>query len=241
MKFKDLVDNIILEKEDEASKLLKEEIKNRILEKTNRVYNGKNMKHAIAFFTEYPGWHDYAKDRATVNAIKRLVKQGTLEVNEYHQARLKESVNENYLSESLRLTLSDKKVITAFTKKEEADSKHLYTDGKSLDGLWRGGNKIAYWEGDKVKFREIDSRSAQTIIRALKRMLPKNLTEMEYPYGKISNADLEKAEKILWDAERAVRNHEFETENEYVDSLENVNDDILTYINFRFDRRSGAY
>ena len=54
---------------------------------------GKNMKHAMEYYARNeiwgfaPFWSGYAhKDRATINAIESLVKQGYLEVNKYHMA-----------------------------------------------------------------------------------------------------------------------------------------------------------
>lgn len=50
---------------------------------------GKNMKHALNFATEYPGWHQWDKRcRATKDAIKRLTRRGLIEVNCYNQFRL---------------------------------------------------------------------------------------------------------------------------------------------------------
>jgi len=42
---------------------------------------GKNMKHALGFISRCSGWHTFARDRATVDAIKRLEKLGLVEVN----------------------------------------------------------------------------------------------------------------------------------------------------------------
>jgi len=51
---------------------------------------GKNMKHALMFARKYPGWHEYAEDRATVVAIRKLAELGYVELNEYHQYRVRE-------------------------------------------------------------------------------------------------------------------------------------------------------
>lgn len=40
----------------------------------------KNIKHAYAFATTYPGWHTMSQDRATKNAISWLEKRGLVEV-----------------------------------------------------------------------------------------------------------------------------------------------------------------
>jgi hypothetical protein len=66
-------------------------------------------------------------------------------------------------------------VLDAFTSGRPASSKKLHSDGKVLDGLWMGGNKIAEWKNGKVVIRQITSRSEQTVARALKRMTPKKL------------------------------------------------------------------
>ena len=49
---------------------------------------GKNQVHALAFITKCSGWHSYAKDRATTNAVKRLAEKGLVEINRFHQFRL---------------------------------------------------------------------------------------------------------------------------------------------------------
>jgi hypothetical protein len=49
---------------------------------------GKNMRHALDFVRRYPGWHDFKNDRATVNAIQRLVIRGLVTVSEFHQFRI---------------------------------------------------------------------------------------------------------------------------------------------------------
>lgn len=46
---------------------------------------GKNMKHALEFANKHKGWHSYAKDRATVQAIQRLEKLGLIKTNIYRQ------------------------------------------------------------------------------------------------------------------------------------------------------------
>jgi hypothetical protein len=66
-------------------------------------------------------------------------------------------------------------VLDAFTSGRPASSKKLHSDGKVLDGLWMGGNKIAEWKNGKVVIRQITSRSEQTVARALKKMTPKKL------------------------------------------------------------------
>jgi len=48
---------------------------------------GKNMKHALNFAKKYPGWHTFAKDRATVNAVHNLQRKGLIEINSFNQFR----------------------------------------------------------------------------------------------------------------------------------------------------------
>lgn len=49
---------------------------------------GRNMYRMFSFALAYPDWHSYAKDRSTVDAVKRLEKRGLVEVNKHHQYRL---------------------------------------------------------------------------------------------------------------------------------------------------------
>lgn len=49
---------------------------------------GKNMRHALNFVTNYPKkWHSFSADRATKEAVNKLLKLGLVEINEYHQFR----------------------------------------------------------------------------------------------------------------------------------------------------------
>ena len=53
-----------------------------------------NILNTLAFFAKYSdGWHSYSGDRATVSAVKSLVKRGYLEVNEFNQARFTGKTN----------------------------------------------------------------------------------------------------------------------------------------------------
>lgn len=54
-----------------------------------------NILNTLVFYVQYSnGWHSYDKtDRATVSAIKSLVKRGYLEVNEFNQARFTGKTN----------------------------------------------------------------------------------------------------------------------------------------------------
>jgi len=49
---------------------------------------GKNMIRLLRFAIQFPSWHTYGKDRATVDAVKRLERLGFVEINEYRQFRL---------------------------------------------------------------------------------------------------------------------------------------------------------
>ncbi len=49
--------------------------------KTQTARIGKNMHHALVFALKYPGWHSYAKDQATVQAIKRLAGRGLVQLH----------------------------------------------------------------------------------------------------------------------------------------------------------------
>ena len=80
-----------------------------------------------------------------------------------------------YRFASLRLTPKDKKVIDAFTSMEKMDSSKLTSTGTQLDGNWMGGTGIAFWRDGKIFFRDLGSRSAQTVQNAIKKSAPKNL------------------------------------------------------------------
>jgi len=83
------------------------------------------------------------------------------------------------LHEELKLdSKKDIAVLQAFVDKKSAESKKFSTDGKRLDGNWFGGRGIAEWKGDKIVFNDLGSRSAQTVQRKLRKMIPKvNLGE----------------------------------------------------------------
>lgn len=49
---------------------------------------GKNMRHALTFARKVNGWHTYASDRPTVDAIKRLERRGLVITNQFHQFRI---------------------------------------------------------------------------------------------------------------------------------------------------------
>lgn len=48
---------------------------------------GSNMKHALDFATRWQGWHSFAKDRATVQAVTKLKNLNIVEVNKFNQFR----------------------------------------------------------------------------------------------------------------------------------------------------------
>ncbi len=48
---------------------------------------GANMAHALAFARRHPGWHTFARDRATREAVMRLERRGMVEVTEHFQFR----------------------------------------------------------------------------------------------------------------------------------------------------------
>ena len=49
---------------------------------------GKNMKRLLLFAIRFQGWHSWGRDRSTCDAIRRLSKQGFIELNSYRQFRL---------------------------------------------------------------------------------------------------------------------------------------------------------
>jgi hypothetical protein len=65
---------------------------------------------------------------------------------------------------------SDKDVLKAFLAKQPAQGTKLGTDGQRLDGLWMGGTGIAEWQGDKIYTKDLGSKSAQIVQRALSKM-----------------------------------------------------------------------
>jgi hypothetical protein len=73
-----------------------------------------------------------------------------------------------------KLTKTDKKVIDAFLDQRPAESKKLWTNGVQLDGLWMGGTGVAEWRGRKIVFRDLGSRAAQTVQRAIEKKAPRN-------------------------------------------------------------------
>lgn len=77
-----------------------------------------------------------------------------------------------YLNEAY--SKKDTNVVKAFTDKKSGDSRKFSTDGKVLDGMWMGGKKIAYWEGDKIVLNDLGSKSAQKVHNIIKKEVPPN-------------------------------------------------------------------
>jgi hypothetical protein len=78
-----------------------------------------------------------------------------------------------------RRTVSDAKVIEAFTDKRLASGKKLSTDGVTLDGHWMGGTAIAMWVHGQIRFPDLGSKASQTIQKKIARMVPRNWIESD--------------------------------------------------------------
>ena len=79
------------------------------------------------------------------------------------------------LDEDFKVTPADMKVLKAFVAQKAASSKALSTNGKTLDIEGMGGKDVAVWTpGGQVIFPDTGKRSAQTIERALRKLLPKS-------------------------------------------------------------------
>ena len=80
---------------------------------------------------------------------------------------------------------SDKAVIKAFTEQKAASGKSLHTDGVQLDGYWMGGNRLAYWSGDKIHLPDTGSVAGQKIQRAVVKETPRFwLADQHYLTGR---------------------------------------------------------
>lgn len=55
---------------------------------------GKHVCALVAFAQRNPGWHSAAKGRPTQQALKRAVKHGVIELNEFGQFRISEGVTQ---------------------------------------------------------------------------------------------------------------------------------------------------
>lgn len=78
------------------------------------------------------------------------------------------------LQEEIKLTSKDKKVIVSFINKEPMESKKLMTDGEYLHGLWMGGDKIAYWDNNKIFMNDLGSKAGDTIQNIINKEAPRN-------------------------------------------------------------------
>jgi len=99
------------------------------------------------------------------------------------------------INEELTLTPRDKKVIQAFVNRSPDSNKKFHTDGEVLDGSWMGGNRLAYWEGDKIRIPDVGSRSAQTVSRYISKLT-----------------------KLIHEGACAMKFRDFLTENEFADN-----------------------
>lgn len=92
---------------------------------------------------------------------------------------------DRFVKMALTLTKKDKEVLQAFSEKKPGASQNLRSTGKSLDGLWMGGNGLASWsDAGKVEFHDLGSKAAQVVQNALKRILPKNQTATKKVAGR---------------------------------------------------------
>lgn len=79
---------------------------------------------------------------------------------------------EEIITEELKLTKGNKKVIDAFINKKKADDQKFESTGTVLDGLWMGGKEIAYWKNNKINFGNLTSRSQQTVQKYIRKAAP---------------------------------------------------------------------
>lgn len=92
-------------------------------------------------------------------------------------------VRESALDEAFTLSPADKRVIDAFTDKKELATKRLTSTGTQLDINGMGGNKIAFWKGNKIHMGDDSGgRSGDVVQRAVRKSAPKNdLAEAAIP------------------------------------------------------------
>jgi hypothetical protein len=74
----------------------------------------------------------------------------------------------------------DRRVLKAFAAMRAMDGYKLASNGRHLDGLWMGGSRIAEWIGcggerPHVIFNDLGSRAAQTVQRALRKVVPRSV------------------------------------------------------------------
>ena len=74
------------------------------------------------------------------------------------------------------LKTADKKVLVAFSNQKKAEGHLLSSDGKTLEKLGMGRQKIAWWDGHYVHVEPSlpHVKSDEVIIRALRKVIPKN-------------------------------------------------------------------
>lgn len=98
-----------------------------------------------------------------------------------------------YEQSDMTIGKTDKAVIDAFTDKKAASGNKLTTDGKRLDGNWSGGTGIAEWGTDgKIHFKDLGSKAAQQVERAVRKNAPKNWLadeDLTIPAGYSEQAD----------------------------------------------------
>lgn len=89
----------------------------------------------------------------------------------------------------MTLSPADVKVIHAFLDKQLASSKHLYTNGHQLDGLWMGGSGIAVWsQYGRINVHDKGSKAAQQVQRKLVSIAPRNWFSPESSWALPSSA-----------------------------------------------------
>lgn len=102
---------------------------------------------------------------------------------------------------AITLGVKDKAVLRAFIDQKPAEGKKLYTDGKTLDGLWIGGNGVAEWVNGKIQLNELGSRSGQALHRLIKKMAApfdiKSFDEVEQGVKKYIDFLTDTAEKTF--------------------------------------------
>lgn len=82
------------------------------------------------------------------------------------------------LTEAITSSKSSKDVLGAFLTREKADGKKLSTDGTRLHINGLGGNNVAEWvddgNGEKIKFNDLGSKTAQQVQNAIAKIAPSN-------------------------------------------------------------------
>lgn len=85
----------------------------------------------------------------------------------------------------------DKRVLKAFSDKKPMEGRLLMSDGEVLHKLGMGGGEFARWEDDRVVItRETAVRSDDVIVRALKKVIPKNWLVLPWERGASSDTPL---------------------------------------------------